>query len=362
MKNKIVIDGIIGWDVTAQNIREALDVMSGPVSVEISSPGGSIFEGVTIFNLLKGYEGEVTTVITGLAASMASYIAMAGDIRQAYDNSVFMIHNAWTVAAGDHRDLRKDADILDGLTSMLSKKFTEVTGIDNKKIRAMMDEESFFYGAEIDEMGFVTEIIGTDGEDDKVAILALAKNEFTSCSLKVQKLDQTEEADKLVAMFKQLPESMKQFENNLNSKKGEQMDLSKVTIAALLAGNPELVAEIKATGFSDGEAKGFTDGAKAEGERINAINGLDAKGHKDVITKALADPEMKLDQVKLALYDADADATKDRKDAYAKDGDTLAKQGAELNGGQAPDESIKSDEKKSEDMMAKAGKKARGEK
>lgn len=363
MKNKIVLDGIVGWDITAQSVREQLEGMTGEVTVEISSPGGSIFEGVTIFNLLRDYEGEVTTIITGIAASMASYIALAGKTIKAYDNAVYMIHNAWTVSYGDHRDLRKDADILDGLTNMLSKKYAEATGLDNEAVRLMMDEESYFYGSEIVENGFATEIVPTEGEDDKTALVALAKSEFDTCTSKVSKLDKAEEKDKLVALFGSQPKgtkSMKQSENNLSSKKGETMDLSTVTLEALNEGNPNLVASIKALGFEDGKKEGISTGALAEGERINAINALDSKGHTEVIAEALADPTMSIDDVKLKLFDADAQATKDRKDAHSKDGESLAKLGAELNGGQAENK-VKSDEDKADELMENANKKARGE-
>ena len=74
----ISIDGVIGWDVTAETVRaELAKAKAEPITVQISSPGGSVFEGLAIYNLIKGYKGEKSTEIIGLAASMGSYIALA---------------------------------------------------------------------------------------------------------------------------------------------------------------------------------------------------------------------------------------------------------------------------------------------
>ena len=99
----IKIDGEIGWDIKAREIKGQLEESTGDITIEISSPGGSVYQGVSIFNAIKQYnKGTVTTVITSLAASMASYIAIAGDTIKAYDNAVYMIHNASVFSWGDH--------------------------------------------------------------------------------------------------------------------------------------------------------------------------------------------------------------------------------------------------------------------
>jgi ATP-dependent Clp protease protease subunit len=114
---QIKINGEIGFEVLAGDIEEVLNNANGDIELLIDSPGGSVFEGVTIFNLLRDYnKGKITATINGVAASMASYIAMVADELKVYDNSTFMIHNAWGITIGDYRDMQKTAEILQGLT------------------------------------------------------------------------------------------------------------------------------------------------------------------------------------------------------------------------------------------------------
>ena len=125
----IKLDGEIGWDITARDFKTELDSGSGDVTIEISSPGGSVYQGVEIFNAIKAYDkGKVTTVITSIAASMASYIALAGDNIKAYDNAVYMIHNASVFSWGDARALRKSANIVESLSNLLAKEYILKTG------------------------------------------------------------------------------------------------------------------------------------------------------------------------------------------------------------------------------------------
>lgn len=108
MPQKISIRGIIGFDVTAQDIREQFKTAAGEdVILEINSPGGDLLDGIDIYNQIKQYEGKVTAHIFGMAASAASYLAVAADSIRAEDNSVFMIHNAWLIAIGDYKEMQK---------------------------------------------------------------------------------------------------------------------------------------------------------------------------------------------------------------------------------------------------------------
>jgi len=95
--NEIVIDGVIGgWDVDAKEIVSQLTNMTGDVTIKLNSVGGSVIDGITIYNALKAYDkGEIIVEIGAVAASIASYIALAGDLTTAKSNSVYMIHNAW---------------------------------------------------------------------------------------------------------------------------------------------------------------------------------------------------------------------------------------------------------------------------
>lgn len=104
--NSISVFDVIGQDywgegVTAKRIAGALRAMNGAdVTVNINSPGGDMFEGLAIYNLLREYEGRVTVKVLGIAASAASVIAMAGDDIQIGRGAFLMIHNCWVVAMG----------------------------------------------------------------------------------------------------------------------------------------------------------------------------------------------------------------------------------------------------------------------
>ena len=92
----------------------------------VNSPGGSVYEGIAIFNLLRDFRrggGVVNAKIKGLAASMATYVAMAADSVSVEDNAVWMVHNPWNISVGDAREMRKEADILDGLAKIRSQHY-----------------------------------------------------------------------------------------------------------------------------------------------------------------------------------------------------------------------------------------------
>lgn len=190
----IKINGEIGWEVTASEVKRQLDESTGDITIEISSPGGSVFQGVEIFNAIKNYsKGEITTVIVSIAASMASYIALAGKTIKAYDNSVYMIHNASVVSWGDHRDLRKSADIVESLTKMLAKQYVGKTGKSIEEIRTMMDDETYLFGLEMLELGFVDEIIKTEDNKDKESAKILATENVKACIASVKERQSKED-------------------------------------------------------------------------------------------------------------------------------------------------------------------------
>lgn len=153
----IRLKGEIGWDISAESIeQELLAAGGGDIIVEVASPGGHVFEGIEIFNLIANYEGSVTVRITGIVASMASYIVLAADKVEAADNAVYMLHNPTTLGYGDYRDFAKISAFLDKMAELLSKKYQKKTGRDD--IRALMDKETWLYGEEIVEAGFADSI------------------------------------------------------------------------------------------------------------------------------------------------------------------------------------------------------------
>ncbi len=212
----IKIVGEIGWDVMPEYIENELNSANGDIVIEIDSPGGSVFDGVTIHNLIKEYtKGKVEIKIIGVAASMATYIAMAGDVVKVYDNSTFMIHNAWGVVVGDYRDMQQQAQVLEGLTKLLAKKYIKKTKRIEQEIRELMDNESWFFGEEIVSNGFADEVIEFKKDDDKQTALALAKEKFKALSTKLKEKEEKVSEDKIAALIKEVDKNDKKAQEIL---------------------------------------------------------------------------------------------------------------------------------------------------
>ncbi|MCL2381346.1 MAG: Clp protease ClpP [Treponema sp.] len=182
----VTIDGYIGYDwwtdsgVTAKAVKQQLDgILEGEeIHVEVNSPGGSVYEGAVIFNLLRDYAKKhpVTTRINCMALSMASYIALAARtvdknaIITVCENSIVMIHNPYMYTWGDYRELKKDAEYLEKLAAMYSSVHAAVSGQSEKIIRAAMDEVSYYLGKEIVDAGFANNfdaIVKEETNDEK---------------------------------------------------------------------------------------------------------------------------------------------------------------------------------------------------
>ena len=199
----IVISGEIGWDVWPEDVRREFNNAGGEdVELHISSPGGYVYDGIEIFNIVKNYSGKVTAKLVGLAASMASYIPMAANKVVAESNAVFMIHNASAFAGGDHNDLRHKADILEGFTNLLAKQYVAKTGKSLKEIRDLMDTESWFFGSEIEEAGFADQTVNIENAEDKTAAVMTAKATFKNLSAKMKRQEERKgDVEKIAALL-----------------------------------------------------------------------------------------------------------------------------------------------------------------
>lgn len=147
------------------------------VTVEINSPGGSVFEGQRIYSALREMSSrgvEVSTTVNGLAASMGSVILMAGDIRSMTKGSRIMIHEASTMAWGDARTMRRNADLLESISSEIAGIYAERTGGDLEALRALMLAETWMDANQAKELGFINQIISYDQ--------SAAKAEFDTAS------------------------------------------------------------------------------------------------------------------------------------------------------------------------------------
>lgn len=166
--NVIEILDIIGEDfftgdgVTAKRVNDKLKNMTGPVTVLINSPGGIVEEGLTIFELLREYPDTVNVKVLGMAASIASIVAMAGDSIEVAKAGFFMVHNAATIAVGTRFEMAKAFDWLEMVDEQMRDVYAARSGLSADKIASMMDRETFMKGADAVKNGFADAFLPSD--------------------------------------------------------------------------------------------------------------------------------------------------------------------------------------------------------
>lgn len=175
---EIMIYGTIGyisyWDdggVTSAGMASALrDITAPNIHVRINSGGGDVFEGVAIHTLLARHNATVTTFIDGIAASAASFIAMAGDRIVSARNAMMMIHDGMTGTYGNAKTHRRAADLLDKVSDNIADMYAERTGTPADEWRALMtvnDEDGTWYtGQEALDAGLVDELTGQENDSE----------------------------------------------------------------------------------------------------------------------------------------------------------------------------------------------------
>lgn len=152
-----------GGGVTAKKVASQLRAIGDrPVTVQINSPGGDMFEGIAIYNVLREHSADVTVQIMGYAASAASIIAMAGDTIEIGAASFVMIHNCWVLAMGNRNDMRDLADWLEPFDQAMVGLYAQRTGADAKVIAGWMDKETYMSGAQAIERGFADSLLSSD--------------------------------------------------------------------------------------------------------------------------------------------------------------------------------------------------------
>ncbi|MGI4877184.1 MAG: ClpP-like prohead protease/major capsid protein fusion protein [Janthinobacterium lividum] len=163
---EILMYGVVGddWDgLDAKTLVPLISAGNDALDIRINSPGGYIVEGLAIFNAIQRetMKGRtVTTHIDGLAASMASVIAMAGSQIIMADNAMMMIHNPWDIAMGDAAELRAAADKLDQMRDQLVGIYAKQTGIAAADLVTMLNSETWLNAEQALAQNFVTSIAG----------------------------------------------------------------------------------------------------------------------------------------------------------------------------------------------------------
>ncbi len=227
------IDGVIGWDVTSAEFKNTLAEQKGDISIDLNSGGGSIYEGIEIHNAIKAHDGKVNIKVGALCASMGTYIAMAGDSVEVQDNSTFMIHNGWTIAMGNHNDLRKEADNLEALSNILAKSYVKKTNKSEDEIKSAMDAETFYYGQEIVDENFANGLIESEEDKDKKAGFALAREALKSCQAVYQEKLLKTDHEKLGQFLATMPSVTEKIATTDGGLTAEQIELLSAKLSNL---------------------------------------------------------------------------------------------------------------------------------
>ncbi len=151
--------------ISAEGFADMLNGMEGEVHLRIDSPGGDVFGGRAISQAIREYDGKVTAHIDGLAASAASYIAIAADEVIAAPGAFMMIHNSWTLVVGNAQDMRERADLMDKIDASIAASYA-ARGDKDADWTAMMAAETWLTGEEALALGLVDTVVDESGAKD----------------------------------------------------------------------------------------------------------------------------------------------------------------------------------------------------
>jgi len=279
-----IFDEIGAYGVTAQGFIEEIKAFKDvPMNLHINCVGGDVFEGMAIYNVLRKRTAKTTIYIEGIAASMGSVIALAGDEVIMAENSLFMIHNAWGGAMGEASEMRKTAALLEKISGEIADIYIKKTRLPYDKVQEMMDEETWLSADEAFNLGFVDSISD--------AIKVAAKYDVS----KFKNITDKEIQNKLSVNLKskKMTEELKSWFNAKvdeiiakvkNSNESETADVKEVEV--MMADDKEVseklsAFEAKVTELDSfvAELGGEKETLTQEVERLNALlSKADAKG------------------------------------------------------------------------------------
>jgi len=172
-----------GESVTAKSVVEQLAKLEvSIIFVRINSYGGTVSDGLAIFNALKRHPANIVVVVEGVAVSIASLIAMAGDTVEMGENALFMVHAPWGGAVGNSKEMREYADVLDKYSEAMASSYVRKTGQDHDTIMDLLTDgqDHWYTAAEAKEFGYVDEIT----EEEMAAVAGFDQSKFIPSALR----------------------------------------------------------------------------------------------------------------------------------------------------------------------------------
>lgn len=270
--------------IVASELLADLDELSTKdnITVHINSSGGELFAGLSIYNRLKALPANITTVVDGLAASAASLIFQAGDIRQVHASSTVMVHQAMAFMWGYYQsnDMEKLIKQLEACDSAVANVYAEASGKDIKEMMELVNAETWMTGQEAVDYGFADEVIS----DDMNISMSLSHDKkyvfVNGVSLSTKGMRNIPAGIPVMPANK-MPNA-EVFAGNKNTHEGSnKMEVK--NIEELKNAYPNLVEQVRADAFAQGEAHG----AQAERERLQGIEAIEAAvADKALVNKA----------------------------------------------------------------------------
>lgn len=190
--NVITMFDVIGEDfwsgggITAKTVAAQLRAIGDrPIEVQINSPGGDMFEGIAIYNVLREHAQPITVKVMGMAASAASVVAMAGDTIEIGAASFVMIHNCWVMAVGNRHDMAETATWLEPFDTAMADVYAARTGRTKAEVQKWMDDETYMSGSVAVDRGFADALLAADAMkvDEKAKADDQAANKLRAMEL-----------------------------------------------------------------------------------------------------------------------------------------------------------------------------------
>lgn len=171
-----------GDEVTPKLFKDELcKYKDKDITVWINSPGGDVIAGSQIYTMLKEHKGKVNVKIDGLAASSASFIAMAGDTIQMSPTAMMMIHLPSTIDWGDKNDFAKAIARLEEVEAAIVNAYALKTKLPNDELSKMMEEQTWMNAYRAKELGFIDEVLYTDNPEDSKKAFDFTKKTVSNC-------------------------------------------------------------------------------------------------------------------------------------------------------------------------------------
>lgn len=196
-------------EVSSVTFKNELDKLGDVETIHlyINSDGGSVFEGITIYNMLKRHSARIIVHIDALAASIASVIAMAGDEIRMPSNSMLMVHNAWSYAVGNAEKLRKTADDLDRINQSAIIAYQDKAGdkLDNATLKELLDNETWLSAEKAFEHGLcdvveeANEMVASVSEEAKKRYSNIPKQLLQKSASLQMNFDEKEKRQQIIA-------------------------------------------------------------------------------------------------------------------------------------------------------------------